>query len=130
MRFLRADDRTVHPSYVASAPPAADVEGICDRLDTHAGAVRGRLDAGSIGITLVLPQTAAEQLDMSPDCLRLLRAALQRNGLEVNWLHHTSPMLPPELRPAGEDWIAQGLAKEPAWARQRLVELGLRDITP
>jgi hypothetical protein len=41
---------------------------------------------------------------------------------------YTWPMLPVELRPAGDDYIVTGLAREIAWARDRLVELGLAPV--
>ena len=87
MRFKHPDGHTVFLGYVTSAHPAPDVAGICAGLDNVASVVRRKLDTPTLGVTLVIPQPAAAQLDSDPAAMRALSDTLRRNRLEVTGMH-------------------------------------------
>jgi len=87
MKFRSPDGRTVRLNYVASAHPAPDLAGVQSALEKYAREVRERLEVETLGVTLLLPQVAAEEIDGSPAALESLRRTLADCGVEVTGIH-------------------------------------------
>lgn len=83
MRFRHPDGSTVHLAYCTNVHPAEDLDGVIAQLDSCAALVGKRLDVPVLGVGLWLAHALAAQLASSPEALTKLRAALDRNGLEV-----------------------------------------------
>ncbi|ANC31809.1 metabolite traffic protein EboE [Isoptericola dokdonensis] len=83
MRFRHPDGTLLHVSYGTNVHPAQDTRGLHDQLRRFAGPVRRRLDADRLGLGLWLPARAVHELAADPARTDELRAALDRDGLEV-----------------------------------------------
>ena len=83
MRFRHPDGTLIHLAYCTNVHPAEDVAGLLDQIKRYAGPVRARLGVARLGLGLWLPAAAAGRLATDDRALGRLRAALQREGLEV-----------------------------------------------
>ena len=87
MRLKHPNGQTVYLSYVTSAHPAPTVAGICAGLEAVAAKVRRKLDTPRLGLTLVIPSTAALELETDPAAMPMLKDTLARHQLDVTSLH-------------------------------------------
>ncbi|MFI5961914.1 metabolite traffic protein EboE [Streptomyces asoensis] len=83
MRFRHPDGTVVHLAYCTNVHPAETLDGVVAQLRDHCEPVRRRLGRDRLGIGLWLAKDAARSLDTDPSALRVLRAELDRRGLEV-----------------------------------------------
>ncbi|WP_214106605.1 metabolite traffic protein EboE [Acrocarpospora catenulata] len=83
MRFRHPDGSTVHLAYCTNVHPAEDLAGVLAQLRHYAGPVRRRLGVPRLGVGLWLSRPVADALLASPAEPVRLRAALDREGLEV-----------------------------------------------
>ncbi|MBM7503446.1 metabolite traffic protein EboE [Agromyces aurantiacus] len=77
----------MHLSYCTNVHPAEDLDGVIRQLDAYAGPARVAAGLDVLGVGLWLPAPLAARLAAEPDALGRLRAALERNGLEVRTLN-------------------------------------------
>jgi len=77
----------MHLSYCTNVHPAEDLAGVVQQLDRFAGPARRRAGLDVVGVGLWLPAELAAQLATSAADRAVLRAALERNGLEVRTLN-------------------------------------------
>ncbi|WP_155344505.1 metabolite traffic protein EboE [Acrocarpospora pleiomorpha] len=83
MRFRHQDGSTVHLAYCTNVHPAEDLAGVLAQLRDYAGPVRRKLGVSRLGVGLWLSRPVADALAASPAEPVRLRAALDREGLEV-----------------------------------------------
>ncbi|WP_433021097.1 metabolite traffic protein EboE [Kribbella sp. CA-294648] len=83
MRFRHPDGSIVHLAYCTNVHPAEDLEGVIAQLDGCSALVREELGVPVLGVGLWLASTLADRLANSRVALNRLRAALDRNHLEV-----------------------------------------------
>ena len=77
----------MHLSYCTNVHPAEDLEGVVRQLDVYAGPARIAAGLESVGVGLWIPRDLAARLVASREDRAVLRAALERNGLEVRTLN-------------------------------------------
>lgn len=77
----------MHLSYCTNVHPAEDLDGVIRQLDAYAGPARRAAGLEALGVGLWLPAPLAARLATEPAALDRLRAALDRNGLEVRTLN-------------------------------------------
>ncbi|HEU4465717.1 MAG TPA: metabolite traffic protein EboE [Agromyces sp.] len=77
----------MHLSYCTNVHPAEDLDGVIRQLDAYAGPARRAAGLEVLGVGLWLPAPLAARLVTEPAALDRLRAALDRNGLEVRTLN-------------------------------------------
>ncbi|AZZ56381.1 metabolite traffic protein EboE [Rathayibacter iranicus] len=77
----------MHLSYCTNVHPAEDLAGVVRQLDVYAGPARVAAGLDTVGVGLWIPRDLAAQLVASAEDRAVLRAALQRNGLEVRTLN-------------------------------------------
>ncbi|PPG57308.1 xylose isomerase [Rathayibacter sp. AY1E4] len=77
----------MHLSYCTNVHPAEDLAGVVRQLDVYAGPVRVAAGLALVGVGLWIPRDLAARLVASAEDRAVLRAALQRNGLEVRTLN-------------------------------------------
>lgn len=77
----------MHLSYCTNVHPAEDLAGVVRQLDVYAGPARVAAGLDLVGVGLWIPRDLAAQLVASAEDRAVLRAALQRNGLEVRTLN-------------------------------------------
>ncbi|MEU3328642.1 MULTISPECIES: metabolite traffic protein EboE [Streptomyces] len=83
MRFRHPDGSVVHLAYCTNVHAAEQLDGVLRQLTEYAEPVRRRLHRDRLGIGLWLARDAARTLTDDPAAVRLLRAGLERAGLEV-----------------------------------------------
>lgn len=83
MRLRHHSGRLVHLSHGLNVRPARDLPTLVEHLDTYAGALRARLGADTLGVSLWLPPTLAAALAVDGRARTRLRAELDARGLEV-----------------------------------------------
>ncbi|HEU4347117.1 MAG TPA: TIM barrel protein [Actinoplanes sp.] len=83
MRLKHHSGRVVHLSAGLDIRPARDLPAVVDQLDTYAAAMRRRLRAGILGVSLWLPPILAAALATDGRARTRLRAELDARGLEV-----------------------------------------------
>lgn len=74
-------------SYCTNVHPAEDLAGVVRQLDLYAGPARVAAGLDLVGVGLWIPRVLAAQLVASAEDRAVLRAALERNGLEVRTLN-------------------------------------------
>ncbi|MCJ1698730.1 metabolite traffic protein EboE [Rathayibacter festucae] len=77
----------MHLSYCTNVHPAEDLEGVVRQLDVYAGPARVAAGLDTVGVGLWIPRDLAARLVASREDRAVLRAALERNGLEVRTLN-------------------------------------------
>ncbi|ROP56771.1 MULTISPECIES: metabolite traffic protein EboE [unclassified Rathayibacter] len=77
----------MHLSYCTNVHPAEDLEGVVRQLDVYAGPARAAAGLDTVGVGLWIPRDLAARLVASREDRAVLRAALERNGLEVRTLN-------------------------------------------
>ena len=77
----------MHLSYCTNVHPAEDLEGVVRQLDVYAGPARVAAGLETVGVGLWIPRDLAARLVASREDRAVLRAALERNGLEVRTLN-------------------------------------------
>ncbi|PPF27851.1 xylose isomerase [Rathayibacter sp. AY1G1] len=77
----------MHLSYCTNVHPAEDLAGVVRQLDVYAGPARVAAGLALVGVGLWIPRDLAARLVASAEDRAVLRAALQRNGLEVRTLN-------------------------------------------
>ncbi|QHF23104.1 metabolite traffic protein EboE [Rathayibacter sp. VKM Ac-2804] len=77
----------MHLSYCTNVHPAEDLEGVVRQLDVYAGPARAAAGLETVGVGLWIPRDLAARLVASREDRAVLRAALERNGLEVRTLN-------------------------------------------
>ena len=77
----------MHLSYCTNVHPAEDLDGVIRQLDAYAGPARRAAGLEVLGVGLWLPAPLAARLATESAALDRLRAALDRNGLEVRTLN-------------------------------------------
>jgi sugar phosphate isomerase/epimerase len=77
----------MHLSYCTNVHPAEDLAGVVRQLDVYAGPARVAAGLARVGVGLWIPRDLAARLVASAEDRAVLRAALQRNGLEVRTLN-------------------------------------------
>lgn len=77
----------MHLSYCTNVHPAEDLEGVVRQLDVYAGPARTAAGLETVGVGLWIPRDLAARLVASREDRAVLRAALERNGLEVRTLN-------------------------------------------
>jgi sugar phosphate isomerase/epimerase len=77
----------MHLSYCTNVHPAEDLEGVVRQLDVYAGPARVAAGLDTVGVGLWIPRELAARLVASREDRAVLRAALERNGLEVRTLN-------------------------------------------
>ena len=77
----------MHLSYCTNVHPAEDLEGVVRQLDVYAGPARVAAGLDIVGVGLWIPRELAARLVASREDRAVLRAALERNGLEVRTLN-------------------------------------------
>lgn len=77
----------MHLSYCTNVHPAEDLDGVVRQLDVYAGPAREAAGLATVGVGLWIPRDLASRLVASADDRAVLRAALERNGLEVRTLN-------------------------------------------
>ncbi|NRG40740.1 metabolite traffic protein EboE [Rathayibacter sp. VKM Ac-2835] len=77
----------MHLSYCTNVHPAEDLEGVVRQLDVYAGPARAAAGLETVGVGLWIPRDLAARLVASREDCAVLRAALERNGLEVRTLN-------------------------------------------
>lgn len=83
MRLRHPGGRTVHVSCGTNIQPLRDMAGVLSHLDSYATAVRARLHADTLGVSLWLPPALAAALAIDSRARGRLRAELDARGLEV-----------------------------------------------
>lgn len=77
----------MHLSYCTNVHPAEDLEGVVRQLDVYAGPARVAAGLETVGVGLWIPRDLAARLVASREDRAVLRASLERNGLEVRTLN-------------------------------------------
>ncbi|QHC60146.1 metabolite traffic protein EboE [Rathayibacter sp. VKM Ac-2760] len=77
----------MHLSYCTNVHPAEDLDGVVRQLDVYAGPARAAAGLDTVGVGLWIPRDLAARLVASREDRAVLRAALERNGLEVRTLN-------------------------------------------
>ncbi|MDH6180632.1 sugar phosphate isomerase/epimerase [Microbacteriaceae bacterium SG_E_30_P1] len=77
----------MHLSYCTNVHPAEDLDGVIAQLDQFAGPARSEAELDVVGVGLWLPAELAHELATNETSRDRLRAALERNGLEVRTLN-------------------------------------------
>lgn len=111
MRLRHSGGQLVHLSYGTNVHPADDLRGVIAQLDTYASAVRRRLHADVLALSLGVPANLAAALAANGRARRQLRAELDARGLEVVTLNGVSAA---SLRSP----VAQDAGHEPDWTGQ------------
>jgi hypothetical protein len=83
MRLRHHTGRTVNLSCGTILQPARDLRDVIGQLDTYAPAVRSRLGADTLAVSLWLPPALAAALAVESRARARLRAELDARGLEV-----------------------------------------------
>lgn len=83
MRLTHPDGSTVHLAYCSNVHAAEDLDGVVAQLRCFTGPVRERLGVARLGLGLWLAAPLAARLAREPGSVALLRAALDRHGVEV-----------------------------------------------
>jgi sugar phosphate isomerase/epimerase len=83
MRLRHHSGRTVNLSNGTILQAARDVRGVIEQLDRYASAVRARLGADTLGVSLWLPPALAASLAVESRARARLKAELGARGLEV-----------------------------------------------
>ena len=83
MRLRHHSGRTVNLSHGAILHAARDVRGVIEQLDRYASAIRARLGADTLGVSLWLPPALAATLAVESRARARLKAEVGARGLEV-----------------------------------------------
>jgi sugar phosphate isomerase/epimerase len=83
MRLRHHSGRMVNLSHSTILQSARDVRGVIEQLDRYASAIRARLGADTLGVSLWLPPALAATLSVESRSRAQLKAELDARGLEV-----------------------------------------------